>query len=241
MRMIKIEKLFRVLACSRYRRAFVRHGVAAGVEHESLLRQISCRTVVDIGANRGQFALVAAQTFPEARIFSFEPLAEPAGTFRKVFDDGAVKLFPVAVGPAQSRELMHLSARDDSSSLLPITSEQSRLFPGTEEIATQAVDVSPLDLQIAPEQIVAPALLKIDVQGFELSALAGCERLLPRFSYMYIECSFVELYEGQALAAEVIRWASDRRFSLDGIYNLSFDSTGQAIQADFFFSRKRRT
>ncbi|WP_199268706.1 FkbM family methyltransferase [Cognatiluteimonas profundi] len=237
--MRKIEKLLRVIARSRYRRAFVRHGVAAGVEHESLLKQISCRTVVDIGANRGQFALVAMEMFPEAQIFSFEPLTKPAETFRRVFADRTAKLFPVAVGPTRSQELIHLSARDDSSSLLPITSAQSALFPGTEEISTQTVEVSPLGLQIKADQIVAPALLKMDVQGFELSALAGCEDLLSRFCYAYIECSFIELYEGQALADEVIRWMAARGFSLDGVYNVSFDLKGRAIQADFFFAVPR--
>ena len=43
-------------------------GVAAGVEHERLLRFLNCRTIVDIGASRGQFALVARQCFPEVRI-----------------------------------------------------------------------------------------------------------------------------------------------------------------------------
>jgi len=36
-------------------------GVAAGVEHEKILRLLDCACVVDIGANRGQFALVNHQ------------------------------------------------------------------------------------------------------------------------------------------------------------------------------------
>lgn len=235
--MRKIEKLLRVMARGRYRRAFLQHGVAAGVEHEPLLKQISCRTVVDIGANRGQFALVAGEIFPDAQIFSFEPLTQPAETFQRVFAGRPVKLFPVAVGPTRGRELIHLSARDDSSSLLPITPAQSALFPGTEEVATVTVDVSPLADQLCQEQIIAPALLKIDVQGFELSVLKGCEELLPYFRFAYIECSFVELYEGQAMASEVIAWMATNGFALRGAYNSSFDLVGRAIQADFFFSR----
>ncbi len=57
---------------------------------------------------------------------------------------------------------------------------------------------------IAAEKIVPSALLKLDVQGFELSALQGCEDLLQHFAWVYVECSFIELYEGQALADEVI-------------------------------------
>ena len=49
-----------------------------------------------------------------------------------------------------------------------------------------------------------------DEQGFELTALQGCEELLDRFEWVYAECSFIELYEGQALADEVIAWLRER-------------------------------
>ena len=40
-------------------------GVAAGVEYIGALQQRAVRTVVDIGANRGQFALIARHCFPQ--------------------------------------------------------------------------------------------------------------------------------------------------------------------------------
>jgi len=65
------------------------------------------------------------------------------------------------------------------------------------------------------EQLIRdPALLKLDVQGFELSALQGCGRLLERFRYVYVEASFIELYVGQALATEVIGFLFSRGFNL---------------------------
>src|SRR5688572_11324458 len=64
----------------------LRRGVAAAVEHGPVLRRFAdYRTVVDIGANHGQFALVARHHCPNARIESFEPLPGPAERFRKVF------------------------------------------------------------------------------------------------------------------------------------------------------------
>jgi hypothetical protein len=90
---------------------------------------------------------------------------------------------------------------------------------------------------IPAAEIGAPALLKVDVQGFELEALRGCEDLLGRFAYVYAECSFVELYAGQALADEVIAWLRERGFKLRGVHNMDYDRGGQAIQADFLFAR----
>lgn len=89
-------------------------------------------TVVDIGANRGQFALAARYCFPEARIVSFEPLPGPAAVYRAVFaGDARARLVESAIGPEPGEAGIQLSARDDPSSLLPITARQSALFPGT--------------------------------------------------------------------------------------------------------------
>ena len=74
-----------------------------------------------------------------------------------------------------------------------------------------------------------------DMQGFELEALRGCESLLANFEWIYCECSFVELYSGQKLVADVIDWLSNRGFRLMGMYNPSYDRNGQSIQADFLF------
>lgn len=84
-----------------------------------------------------------------------------------------------------------------------------------------------------------PAFLKLDVQGFELEALRGCEDLLGHFSNVYAECSFVELYSGQALAHEIISWLRERGFSLSGVYNMGYDRNGRAVQGDFLFISTR--
>lgn len=216
----------------------LRLGVGASIEHKSVLQNLDCRSVIDIGANRGQFALVARHYFPNAKIISFEPLPMPAALFRKVFStDDAVVLHDAAIGPKSEQCTMHVSGRDDSSSLLPITSLQEKIFPGTSEVGTVNVQVAPLDAFIAQSDIVAPAMLKLDVQGFELDALKGCESLLSKFELVYCECSFVELYSGQKLAADVIDWLSSKSFRIKGMYNPSYNHDGQAIQADFLFQR----
>lgn len=216
----------------------LRFGVAASVEHTVVLRMLHCETVVDIGANRGQFALVARHSFPNANIISFEPLPEPATVFDRVFsNDSLVVLHKLAIGSKSEECIMHISARDDSSSLLPISSLQEKTFPGTREVATINVQVEPLEALVDDKDILSPAMLKLDVQGFELDAIQGCESLLSRFKWIYCECSFVELYSGQKLAAEVISWLSSKGFLIKGMYNPSYDRGGQAVQADFLFQR----
>jgi FkbM family methyltransferase len=216
-------------------RALVFYRVLAGVEHRRIFLA-DLGTVVDIGANRGQFALAVRRWAFKARIIAFEPLAEAADTFRKVFQgDSGVILHQAAIGPEAGETTIHVAAAEDSSSLFPITTLQDRLFPGTREIRTEIVKVCRLPDLIASKEIVSPAMLKLDVQGYELEALRGCEELLERFKYVYAECSFMELYSGQALVHDIVHWLGERGWCLRGVYNMIYDCRGKSVQADFLF------
>ena len=218
----------------------LRHGVAASVEQSNFLRNIDCKTVVDIGANRGQYSLAVRHFMPDSKVIAFEPLIKPAEVFRQIFsEDSQVALRNIAIGPEEKNVSMHVSGKDDSSSLLPISDLQEEKYPGTGEVGTLEVKVAPLNSVLSEDDIIEPALLKLDVQGFEMDALRGCESLLQKFEMIYCECSFVELYTGQKLASDVIAWLAERGFPIKGIYNVSYDSDGVAIQADFLFKFKR--
>jgi hypothetical protein len=133
---------------------------------------------------------------------------------------------------------IHVSKHDDSSSLLPISGLQNTIFPGTSERETRIVEVKPLDEILDKAILTQPAFLKIDVQGFEIEVLKGCESLLSAFTAIYTECSFVELYVGQSLAPEVISFLEKKNFALIGVYNLSYSKQGYPIQGDFLFEKK---
>ncbi len=239
--MTRLEKLLHIARDPLWLRALVMHGVGASVENRSALGGLACRTVVDIGANRGQFSLLARRVFPKARITAFEPLPGPAEIYRHLFSgDVSATLHECAIGEAPGEAQMHVSAKDDSSSLLPIGNAQVAIFPGTGEVGTARVAVTILSRVMRADDIQAPALLKLDVQGYELSALRGCEALLPNFEHVYCECSFIEMYQGQALADDVIAWLRDRDFILRGVYNMAYVRHGQAVQADFLFTRRTR-
>jgi FkbM family methyltransferase len=233
--LFKIKKLIYCLLVKVYRKA-LRFSVGGAIEHEKLLKSLNIETIVDIGANKGQFALVSRYCFPGAKIVSFEPLSAPAKIFNQVFkDDRDTVLHNVAIGPKEEETIIHISQSDDSSSLLPISDLQEEVFPGTSEASTATVTVAPLGIFLSKADIKSPALLKLDVQGFELEALMGCESLLASFDSIYCECSFVELYSGQKMAPDIIAWLHKRGFILKGAYNMSYDAKGQAVQADFMF------
>jgi hypothetical protein len=67
--------------------------------------------------------------------------------------------------------------------------------------------------------------------------LKSAELLLPGFDWIYAECSFVPLYEGQALADEIITYLRARGFVLSGKHNPSHGRNKLLLQADLLFTR----
>ena len=231
----QLKKAVRLLPKSIYRNGLF-CGVAATIEHESILKRLKCNTVIDIGANKGQFALMARSCFPNAHIYSFEPLDSVANIYELLFDkDAYSNLYRYAIGSVETYMDLHVSKRNDSSSLLPIGELQTSIFPNTDEIEIQSVKVVPLNNIIHDDNLLSPSLLKIDVQGFEMDVLIGCDELLEQFSYIYIECSYIELYKGQYLAGDIIKYLDQNYFKLMGVYNTYYDQNSIAVQSDFLF------
>lgn len=235
----KGRKLARIARNRGYRRA-LRHGVAAAVEHEDLPYRADLRTIVDVGAHRGQFATFARERFPAASIVCLEPLPGPRRQLTAVLNGGGrVRVLDVAASNrTEERVEMHVSRLDDSSSLQPIGERQVAAFPGTEEAGSTLVTTARLDALLDRAELEPPALLKIDVQGHEYEALEGSAEILPCFEQVVVEVSFAELYEDQKLAGDVTVLLHEAGFSLVGVFNLRRAHSGSCLQADFLFERR---
>jgi FkbM family methyltransferase len=233
----KLAKALTLARTPRFRRG-LRAGVGAGIEHEALLRGMDVRTVVDVGANKGQFALLALELFPQARVHAFEPLTEPFARL-SAWSGGETRLIRrrLALAEAAETRMMHVSAQADSSSLRAITGRQVAQFPGTHEVGLEEVAAERLDLVLSPADLVPPALLKIDVQGGELDVLRGATDLLACFTWIYVECSFIEFYEGQALADDVVAFLAAAGFEATVCWRPCRDANGRPVQADILFAR----
>lgn len=236
-RIRQARKLATLLAQHGYRRG-LRHRVAAAIEHADLIKSLKLSTVLDVGANVGQFSLLVTTLHPAATIYAFEPLAGPANVFQRLFARQTnVHLYQVAIAPSSGPSSMFVSARNDSSSLLPITTVQTSTFPGTQALRSEEVRLARLDECLSEADIIAPALLKLDVQGFELEALHGCESLLHLLGHVLVEVSFLQFYGGQPLASDIITYLTAQGFALVGVYNITYNSTGLCVQCDCLFTR----
>lgn len=210
-----------------------RHGVAATMEHDTALKGYAFTTIIDVGANKGQFSVYAMSRWPAARVISFEPLRGPRAKLALV-TRGRVKIHDCALGAAAGEARMHVASRADSSSLLALGKRQKAIFK-MEETAELTVPVRRLDECVKPD-FARPSLLKIDVQGYELEVLKGASALLPAIDAIYVEVSWAELYQGQAMHEEVDALLVAAGFRPAGRFNeCRYD--GELIQADVLYLR----
>jgi len=96
--------------------------------------------------------------------------------------------------------------------------------------------VAPLDAFPLHWQNAKRALLKIDVQGYELQVLKGARQALKHCAYVYVESSDIVLYEGQALFDEVKAFLEGEDFKLKSRSHEDIVD-GNLIQADYLFSK----
>lgn len=214
-------------------------GVAPSAEHLGALRPLAIDGVIDVGANRGQFTLACLLAHAGAPIVAFEPIAAEARTFRRVHGGSpGVLLVQSALGEARGTATLHLSRSADSSSLLPIGRRQTEIFAGTAQVGEVEVQVQRLDDLAGHWTGRTRQLLKLDVQGFELSVLRGATDTLRSCAYVYAECSEVELYDGQPLRAEVAAFLTGQGFAEPVRFNPYFHR-GRLIQADYLLPGRR--
>lgn len=212
----------------------LKYGVLPAVEHHRVHFGHEFRTVVDVGASRGQFALFALKKWPAAEVICFEPIPDAAESLHRALG-GRVVIHRTALGSEDSTHTLNLSAKDDSSSLLKFAAQAAQ-YPGTGSVGVVDVPVRTLASHLGPD-LQDPILLKIDVQGYELEVLRGSLPQLERVDEVLCECSFLELYEGQPMASEVISFLAAAGFTLVGVYGMSQSMEGGQMQADFLFRR----
>ncbi|MDA7780686.1 FkbM family methyltransferase [Candidatus Pelagibacter sp.] len=215
--------------------------IPAGTEHLDFFSHIKeLKVIVDIGAHKGQFALISKYIYKNAKIFSFDPLKSSKKIYKSVLKkkDG-YHFFDCAIGPKNTFAKINIARSNDSSSLLDFSDKLIDIYKHAEKVSEEKIKIRRLANCLKKKNIEKPSLLKLDVQGYEIEALKGCNDLLHHFDYIYIECSFVELYKKQPLYNEIKKWLKKRKFTYVKNFNKSFDRKNNIIQADFFFKNSR--
>lgn len=127
--------------------------------------------VLDIGANIGFYArLLSEMTGPEGQVYCFEPDSVNFGYLKKNAGDlKNVHLFNKAV--ASERGILKVY----KSKLLNV---DHRTYPVNNYDSIEEIESVSIDELIAEGKIRNIQVIKIDIQGFELSAFSGMKKLL---------------------------------------------------------------
>jgi FkbM family methyltransferase len=196
--------------------------------------------VLDVGASTGNYGWTIRAGGYEGRICSFEPLRAPFARLEKLAaQDPGWSCHRLALGAAPGEAEINVAGNSDSSSLLEMGERHLRSDPNSVYVGKETIELSTVD-EIW-DRIVEDGeavFLKLDVQGYELEALRGAERSLPRLAGVQAELSLVPLYEGAPEWTEVITHLQERGFHPERLEPAFEDPrTGEILQIDAVFTR----
>lgn len=165
-------------------------------------------TFVDIGANIGYFSALASNLVGKnGKVFSFEPSPYAFSKLKKM----------TISAPNQNIETFSYALSDESGTLnLPVPAEGNHTPSLLDKSNSNqvAVDVRRLDECLPIDKISKFDFLKIDVEGFELKALQGAEKLLRSGKIKNILCEFNEFWlrEAGTSSEELFQFFIDHQF-----------------------------
>lgn len=190
------------------------------------------RTIVDIGANNGDFAEYLASYFDARRTIAIEPLpgyAEKIRARAKAIRN--LTVFECAVADYEGSTTLFENTYAPASSLLHVSRLSMNEFPQTAGQQREiGVAVHRLDDLINPHELEAAVLIKVDVQGLEDKVIQGGDQTFRAAKFVLIEMSCVPMYDGQPLFEEVHELLAGMGFRFAGIKNqVDSPTTGQPL------------
>jgi FkbM family methyltransferase len=197
--------------------------------------------VLDVGANRGQFAAELRVGGYRGRIVSFEPLGSAYAALEDAArDDPNWECRRLALSDSDGVTELHVSENAVSSSLLDMEARHLEAAPDSRYVARERVRQA--RLEALAEELHLPGdgvYLKLDVQGSEAKALAGARATLPRVVAIETELSLVPLYREQLLFRDILDLLDDAGYALVSLEPAYADPrTGHVLQVDGIFLRR---
>jgi FkbM family methyltransferase len=174
-------------------------------------------TVFDVGANVGQSARHYLSCFPDADIYSFEPVRE---TFRDLQRNlqgrDRVHCFPLALGARRTVGHMALQGK---SARFRLVAQDAVSRPGDSSM-TEEVEVLPMDEFCDRHRIHRVSYLKIDTEGADLDVLKGAAGLLDaqRVDFVEVEAGMNAGNTWHVPFETLKAYLESRNYLLFGIY-----------------------
>ena len=205
---------------------------------KSLLVDGGARTVVDVGANEGQYGRSIRRAGFAGPIVSFEPQSSAfAELQRRTSRDRQWTAHRCALGSTEGEITLNIAGNSESSSVLPMLETHTANSPTSAYVATEQVRLRRLDDVLLETGCHGPFHLKLDVQGFELSVLEGAPDTFAAAVSLEIEMSFVPLYGGQSTFDGLLDRVRSAGFDFYDVVPGFRAKNGRLLQIDGLFLR----
>jgi FkbM family methyltransferase len=190
-----------------------------------LMRHERIETVLDVGANEGQFGADLRARGYRGRIVSFEPIPEVhARLARRARRDARWDTHRLGLGEAAGEMPMLVAKASVCSSFREPTAYFSGRFSGALAARHEVVPVERLDRFLAAHPLDPDrTYLKIDTQGFEKQVLLGAGARLRELRVVQLEIATCALYEGQETLLPMLAWMTAQGFTIAMAKEAGFD------------------
>lgn len=194
------------------------------------------RVIVDAGASFGHWAATARRIFPGAALHLIEPQPACASALEHLAAESRdVVVHNLAVTEPGVSRLRIVGAGADGGSSGAGVVRVDDSFAGDDLCNATTLDRLLAD-RVRPDD---RALLKLDLEGHELSALSGASRLLPALEVIVTEVQFYDIeHESKPCFTDLARWLMERGFQLYDVLALaSRPRDGRLRSGDAMFVR----
>lgn len=216
-------------------------GIALSNHLRKLFEQYSITTVLDVGANKGQYHdYLREEVGFKGRILSFEPVSNYIELLNKRLpEDPLWTVFPFALGSATSTAEINVTRSPGLNSFLDARTDVVEGYWGDGDIVrVETVSIRTLDDALAEAGIDCAAegvYLKLDTQGFDLEVVKGGARTLPLIRALQTEASIRPIYQNMPTYLETIAAMDKIAFELSGMFPVNHDDHLRLIELDFVF------
>ena len=185
------------------------------------------KTILDIGAYKGEWTKMCLKIYPDAKYYLFEPQKRLELVFKKPLPNNII--YENILLGQKNHHNVNFYENKTSSSVFRF---------GNHNNPTPKKTIS-LDSFSNKQKISSIDILKIDVQGYELEVLKGAVSSLKNTQFIIVEVSFLEIYEKAPLAHEVIQFLDIQNFQIFDIVDFKFRPLDRILyQVDMFFIKK---
>ena len=204
-----------------------------------LFRGSTSITLIDAGANKGNFTRALNMLCPLSNAILIEPIEVLAENLRADASFSRFHVIDCALSDFDGEIKMNLfPSAPDMSSALAIDLSVENMAEITKSAPIQVNrPARKLDTVVAEFPEFPIDLLKIDVQGLEHVVIQGGTATLARTKAVFTEVSFRPLYTGSSLFFDVHRSLTSLGFILTDLEPGFRTRSGEILQADALFVR----